>query len=150
MADPVGRQSQKRLVELTWIILLEMSRSYLTDQQIPRENWYYAISHSTYMINLCPGKLFCCLMTPHEIVYGVKPDSWSLLTIFSVGYLYQKKDGAATRSTTKSKTLAGIDIFRVTNSNEIQFYNPVIRSFYTTRDCNIDMECHKNTHFCLT
>ena len=35
VAVPAGRQSRNGLVERMWINLLEISFSYLTDQQIP-------------------------------------------------------------------------------------------------------------------
>ena len=60
--------------------------------------WYYAIYHYTRILNVCPVKLSCQLITPHELVNGVKPYSRSWFTIFSVGHFYHQKDGAVTRS----------------------------------------------------
>ena len=89
-------------------------------------------------------------MTPHNLVYGVKPDANSWFPIFSVGYFQHKKEGVVTYSATKSQTLTLIAIDRATNSNAMHFYNTVTRRFYTNRDYKLDPGRHMNTHFSLT
>ena len=93
--------------------------------------WHYSISHSARMINVCPDKLSCILKTPHELFYGVKPESRLWFTIFTVRYFQNKMKVAVSRSDTQSQTLAEIDIGQARNLNVIQFYNPVTRSTFT-------------------
>jgi hypothetical protein len=46
IASPAGRQSANGLVESHWKIMVHMSRAYLTEKQMPRSFWYYAVKHS--------------------------------------------------------------------------------------------------------
>ena len=71
-------------------------------------------------------------MTPHKLVYGVKPYALSWFPIFSVGYFHHKKDGAVTSFATQSPTLVVISIGQATKSNTMQLYKPSTRSIYTT------------------
>ena len=80
------RQSKNGLLELTRRSLLEISWSYLTEWQIAREYWQYVINHSYCMINVCTYKMSCCLPTPHEKVYGVKPDPQYWFLIIYIRY----------------------------------------------------------------
>ena len=50
--------------------------------KISREYWYYAISHSVWIINICTGKISCWLPTPHKLVYGIKPYAQYWLPLF--------------------------------------------------------------------
>jgi hypothetical protein len=45
-ASPAGRQSANGLVEPHWKIMVHMSRAYLTEKQMPRSFWYFAIKRS--------------------------------------------------------------------------------------------------------
>jgi hypothetical protein len=54
-ATPAGRQSANGLVESHWKIIVHMSRAYLTEKQMPRTFWYYAINHAALMMNMIPG-----------------------------------------------------------------------------------------------
>ena len=55
VASPAGRQSANGLVESHWKIMVHMSRAYLTEKQMPRSFWYYAVKHSARMMNMIPG-----------------------------------------------------------------------------------------------
>ncbi len=55
-ASPAGRQSSNGLIESHWKIMVHTSRAYLTEKQMPRTFWYYAIKHSAQMMNMIPGK----------------------------------------------------------------------------------------------
>ena len=46
VASPAGRQSANGLVESHWKIMVHMSRAYLTEKQMPRTFWYYAVKHA--------------------------------------------------------------------------------------------------------
>ena len=56
-AAPARRQSSNGLVERTWQTLVRMARSYLSEKQVSREYWYFAIRHAAFMLNQIPGRL---------------------------------------------------------------------------------------------
>ena len=59
------------LVERTWQTLVRMARAYITEKQVGREFWYFAIKHASLMVNQVPGRLGCKLTSPFELVHGV-------------------------------------------------------------------------------
>jgi hypothetical protein len=73
IAVAAGRQSSNSLVELHWKIMVHMSRAYLTEKQMPRSFWYFAIKHSARMMNMIPGKYCGQLASPFMLVHGVRP-----------------------------------------------------------------------------
>ena len=75
-----------------------MARVYITDKQVGREFWYYAISHAALMINQVPGRLGRKLTTPFELVHGAKPNSKIWFELFAIGYWKQSKYNAELRS----------------------------------------------------
>ena len=89
-----------------------MARAYITEKQVSREFWFFAIRHAAIMINQIPGRLGRRLTTPFELVYGVKPDSSTWFELFSIGYFDHKIDAAASKSNTEVQTLAGIAVGR--------------------------------------
>ena len=103
-----------------------MARAYITDKQVGREFWYYAISHAALMINQVPGRLGRKLTTPFELVHGAKPDSKTWFELFSIGYWKQKTDNKDSRSNTEDQALDGIAVGRDELTNTIIFYNPLI------------------------
>ena len=86
-AAPGGRQNQNGLVERAWSTITSMARSYITDMQMPRCYWYWVLRHSVYVINYLPCTVSGITTTPHELVYGVKPDYRTLFRLFSTGFL---------------------------------------------------------------
>jgi transposase InsO family protein len=78
-AAPGGRQHQNGLVERAWQTATCMARSYITDMQMPRTYWYWAIRHAVHVMNYFPCHVNGLSTTPFELVYGVKPD---LRTLF--------------------------------------------------------------------
>ena len=56
VAAAAGRQSSNGLVESHWKVMVHMARAYLTEKQMPRTFWFYAIVHSARMMNAIPGK----------------------------------------------------------------------------------------------
>lgn len=51
IAAPANRQSSNGLVECTWQSIVRMARAYITEKQVGREFWYFAIKHTAHMIN---------------------------------------------------------------------------------------------------
>ena len=46
-----------------------MARAYITEKQVGREFWFYALQHASLMINQVPGRLGLKLTTPFELVH---------------------------------------------------------------------------------
>ena len=86
IASNAGRQSSNGLVKHTWRTLVQMARAYITEKQVGREFWFFAICHSASMLNQITGRMGRKLTTPFEIVHGEKADSKTWFEVFSVGY----------------------------------------------------------------
>ena len=138
IAAPAGRQSSNGLAERTWRTIITMARAFITEKQVGREFWYYAIRHSAMMINQVPGRLGRKLTTPYELVHGTKPQSETWFELFSVGYFNHQTDNAESRSTSQAKTLDGIAVGRDDRSNTILFYNPITKSYYRPPAFSLD------------
>jgi hypothetical protein len=54
---PAKRQSLNGLVESHWKTMVYMACAYLTEKQMPRSFWFYAITHAAQMMNAIPGKI---------------------------------------------------------------------------------------------
>eukprot|EP00978_Attheya_sp_CCMP212_P027372 scaffold91642_cov45-Attheya_sp.AAC.2 len=106
-AAPANRQNQNGLVERNWRTMIQMARAYLTDRQMPRSYWFYAIRHAAQMMNHAPGRLKSQLTTPFELVLNRKPDGRIFFELFSVGYFNfnKQRDGATLRTATQAHTL---------------------------------------------
>jgi hypothetical protein len=52
VAAPAKRQSSNGLVESHWKIMVHMARAYLTEKQMLRAFWFYAIIHAARMMML--------------------------------------------------------------------------------------------------
>eukprot|EP00956_Cyclotella_meneghiniana_P005594 scaffold7180_cov50-Cyclotella_meneghiniana.AAC.3 len=131
IAGPARQQSSNGLVESTWKTVVCMARAYITEKQVSREFWFFAIRHAVIMINQIPGRLGRRLTTPFELVYGVKPDSSTWFELFSVGYFDHKIENPASKSNVEVQTLAGIAVGRDEKANTIRFYNPLTRAYYS-------------------
>jgi len=62
-----------------------MAHAYITDMQMPKAYWYWALPQSVQAMNYLPCTVEGILTTPHELVYGVKPDLQALFRMFSTG-----------------------------------------------------------------
>jgi hypothetical protein len=124
MAAPAGRQSVNGLVESHWKIMVHMSRAYLTEKQMPRSFWYYAVKHSARMMTMIPGRCKHKLASPFMLAHGVRPDQRTWLPIFLLCYFHHEKDSDAQRSKTQAHTMDGIIVGRSPTSNAILVYNP--------------------------
>ena len=101
---------------------MTMARTYITEKQLGREYWYFAIVHAANMINQVPGRLGRKLTTPFETVHNKKPDSKTWFELFSVGYFDHTTDNAEKGSKTEDQTLDGIAVGRDDKSNTIIVY----------------------------
>jgi hypothetical protein len=131
IAAPARCQSSNGLVERTWQTIVRMARSYITEKQVGREYWFYAIKRAAEMLNQVPGQMGQKLTSPFELVYGVKPDSRTWFELFSIGYFPVESKAGEAASASQSQTLDGIAVGRDEQSNTIFFYNPVTRKYYS-------------------
>jgi hypothetical protein len=109
-ASPAGRQSANGLVESHWKIMVHMSRAYLTEKQMPRTFWYYAIKHSARMMNMILGKYGSKLASPFKLAHGTRPDPRTWLPLFTICYFHHEKDSDTLRTKSQAHTMAGIVI----------------------------------------
>jgi hypothetical protein len=129
-SSPAGRQSANGLVESHWKIMVHMSRAYLTEKQMPRSFWYYAIKHSAQMMNMIPGRYGGKLASPFMLVHGVRPDQRTWLPLFSICYFHHEKYSDVQCSKNEAHTMDGIVIGRSPTSNAIVIYNPRNQRYY--------------------
>ncbi len=137
-ASPAGRQSSNGLVESHWKIMVHMSRAYLTEKQMPRTFWYYAIKHAAKMMNMIPGKYCRKLSSPFMLVHGARTDPRIWLPLFLLCYFHHKKDSNASRSKSQAHTMDGIIIGRSPTSNSILVDNPQNQKYYKPNSYRID------------
>ena len=143
-AAPARRQSSNGLVERTWQTLVRMARSFITEKQVGREYWFYAIKHAAHMLNQVPGRLGKKLTSPFELVYNTKPDSKTWFNLFSVGYFPVDSKSGEKASVTESQTMHGIAIGRDEQTNTITFYNPMTRKYYSPPIFKLDNSTFPN------
>jgi hypothetical protein len=74
VAAPAKHQSSNGLVESHWKVMVHMACAYLTEKQMSRTFWFYAITHAARMMNAILGKLHGCLPSPFLLVHGVGHD----------------------------------------------------------------------------
>ena len=115
-----------------------MSRAYLTEKQMPRSFWYYAVKHSARMMSMIPGRYKNKLISPFMLTHGVRPDQRTRLPIFSSCYFHHEKDNNAQRSKTQAHTMDGIIVGRSPTSNAILVYNPQNQHYYKPDSYKID------------
>ena len=95
-----------------------------------REFWFYAVKHLARMINQIPGRLGRKLISPFELVHGIKPDATTWFELFSVGFFKHSSSSDGLNSKMQSMSMAGIAVGWDDTSNTILFYNPLTRSYY--------------------
>jgi len=138
VAAPAKRQSSNGLVESHWKIMVHMGRAYLTEKQMPRAFWFYAIVHAARMMNAIPGKIHGRLASPFLLVHGVGHDERTWVPLFSLCYFHHEKDGDLKRSKHQSHTMDGIIIGRSPTSNALLVYNPRNKQYYEPDSYRID------------
>ena len=121
--------------------MVHMACAYLTEKQMPRTFWYYAIKHSARIMNMIPGCYNNKLTSPFMLVHGVRPDQRTWLPIFSLCYFHHEKDSDTSRSKIQAHTLDGIIIGQSPTSNAILVYNPRNQFYYKPDSYKIDTYC---------
>jgi len=147
---PTGRQNQNGLVERAWETATNMARSFITDMQMPKNFWYWALRHSIQVMNYIPCTVSGISTTPHELVYGIKPDLRILLRLFSTGYFHKLRDNSVHRSGIGTSTsMQGIALGWCRKTDGMIFYSPHSKELYMSSDYKIDEGRHTLTAFNL-
>ena len=76
--------------------------------------------------------------TSFELVYGIKPDYWVLLHLFSTGFFKHDRDGSRDRDGVESRTLQGIVIGHCRQSDGLLFYSPHTKQVYRSSSYKLD------------
>ncbi len=136
---PSGHLNQNGLVEQAWQTITNMGRAFITDMQMPRQYRYWALRQSVQVMNYIPCTVEGISTTPHELVYGVKPDLQVLFQILSTGFFRHLRDGTHHRSgISESKTMQGMALGRCRKSDGMIFYCPHTKQTYTSSDYKLD------------
>ena len=115
-----------------------MARAYITNKQIPRSYWYWAIRHTARIHNIYPIQNDSKITIPYELVYNELPDYRQLIRLFSTTYFAHTKDGVKRRSPFQAHTLQGIAIGWSEVANGLEIYNPITKQIYTSTVFKID------------
>ena len=110
--------------------MVHMSRTYLTEKQMPRSFLFFSIVHLTLMMNAIPGKLHGKLASPFLLVHRVGHDERTWFPLFSVCYFHHDRDGPVSRSHTQAHTMDGIAVDCSPTSNALLVYNPRTKRYY--------------------
>jgi hypothetical protein len=138
-AAPSGRQNQNGLVECAWQTTVAMARAYITDMQMPRDYWFWALRHANQVANYIPCKVDGELTTSFELVHGVKPDYRILFRLFSTVYWRVERDGARARDgVAEALSKQGIAIGRDRKSDGLLIYCPHSKQYFVSNSYKID------------
>ena len=121
--------------------MVHMARAYLTEKQMPRVFWFYAIVHAARMMNAIPGKIHGRLASPFLLVHGVGHDERTWVPLFSLCYFHHEKDGDLKRSEYQAHTMDGIIIGHSPTSNALLVCNPLNKQYYEPDSYRIDSYC---------
>jgi hypothetical protein len=135
---PAKRQSANKLVESHWKVMVHMACTYLTEKQMPWSFWFYAIMHTTRLMNTVPGKHSGLLASPFLLIHGVGHDKRTWIPIFSLCYFHHERDGNLQRSKHQAHTMDGIVIGRLPTSNALLVYNPRNKQYYKPDSYRMD------------
>ena len=132
-----GRQSSNGLVESHWKTMVRMARAFLTEKQMPKTFWFFAIVEAARRMNTIPGKYRGKLASPFVLVHGEGQDARTWFPLFSICYFNHSKDNTPTgpvkRSKHQSQTMDGIAIGRSASNNGLMVYNPRTKKFYEAK-----------------
>jgi hypothetical protein len=84
--SPSGCQNQNDLAEQAWQTRTGMGHAFIMDMQMPQQYWCWALCQAVQVHNYIPCSVEGISTTPHELIYGVKPDLCVLFQMFSTGF----------------------------------------------------------------
>jgi hypothetical protein len=118
--------------------MVHMARAYITEKQMPRAFWFYAITHAARMMNAIPGKHSGRLASPFLFVHSVGHDKRTWVPLFSLAFFHHEKDGDIQRSKHQTHTMDGIIIGCCPTSNALLIYNPRNKQYYKPNSYHLD------------
>jgi hypothetical protein len=121
--------------------MVHMGCTYLTEKQMPRTFWFYAITHAACMMNAIPGKHSGYLASPFLLVHGVGHDKRTCIPLFSLCFFQHVHCGNQKHSKHQAHTLDGIVIGRSPISNALLVYNPWNKQYYKPDSYPLDSYC---------
>jgi hypothetical protein len=130
VAAPAKQQLSNGLVESHWKTMVHMACAYLTEKQMPHTFWFYAITHSAWMMNAIPGTYSGHLASPFLLVHGVGHDECTWIPLFSICYFHHDKDSDQQRPKPQAHTMDGIVIGCLPTLNALLVYNPRNQKYY--------------------
>ena len=133
-SSPPYRQSQNGLVERTWAVICRMARCFLTEAQLPKSYWYWAVREAGIRLNFMPTNhpVNGRATTPFELFYERKPDGRVLFPFGVLGTYSRESPTFETEST------PGIVVGRSDYTNGLIFYNPLSKTFGVSADYTLD------------
>ena len=150
LAAPKDQQHQNGLVERRWQTLCRMARAFITDKQMPKSYWYWAIKHANQVMNTFPIVLNKQLTTPMEVATGTKPDLRQLFSLFSTAFFSKLEDSTTKRTNMQSHTMQGIAVGWCEKANGMNIYNPLTKQLYTTNLFRPDESMSTKNYFNLS
>ena len=130
---PPEHQSMNGLCERNWRSILKMARSWLASSLLPHSFWWFALKRATEVSNYIPLKIDSKLTTPHEKLYGCKPDMRNLIPIFSVAYT-----SYTTQHSYNVQTVKTILVGKSDKSNSLIFFHPATKQIITSARYRFD------------
>jgi hypothetical protein len=127
-----------------------MAQAFITDMQMPKTFWYWALRQSIQVMNYIPCTVSGVSTTPHELVYGIKPDLRALFHLFSTWYFCELKYSNLHHSGISTSTsMQGIAIGLCRKTDGMLFYSPHSKEILTSSDYKLDEGHHTPTVFNL-
>jgi hypothetical protein len=134
-AAPLMRQDKNGLAERHWQTLTAMARNWLVSAELPSTFWFYAVKRAAEVSKYFPLKLDDgSWTTPIQLAHKIQPDLRVLFKLFSVVAVRRERVGDCQLSKFDSQSTLMIAVGHCSNSNSIQFYNPVNGTFVSSID----------------
>ncbi len=78
--------------------MVHMGCTYLTEKQMPRTYWFFAITHAACMMNAIPGKIHGHLASPFILVHEIGHNERTWILFFSLCFFHHNKDSPTKQS----------------------------------------------------
>ena len=121
---------QNGVAERNWRTIFDMARCLLTEANLPKNMWVYAVQTAVYIRNRCFNHR--TKQTPYSIVMGKKPDLGNMHTFGSVCYAYQHTHKTKLDPRTKRGIFVGYAKM-----------NPAYLVYYPDMNCVREYRCVK-------
>jgi len=138
VSAPAKCQSTNGLVKSHWKVMVHMAWACLTEKQMPRSYWFFAITHAALVMNAIPGRVDGGLVSPFLLVHGVGHNKHTWIPLFSLCYFHHTKDGDLSCSKHQAHTMDGIIIGCSPKSNALLVYDACTKQFYEPDSYRID------------